>query len=275
MTTKLDRTAADRALKAEHAAMWASGNYSVFASDVIVELGPTLVKACGVGSGDHVLDVAAGTGNAAIPAALKGAKVVACDLTPELLEVGRARAAQRGVGIEWQQADAEALPYPDDDFDTVMSSVGVMFAPHHRESSRELIRVCRPGGTIGVISWTPDGLIGRLFSIMERYAPTPADAQWPLLWGSEDHVRSLFGERVTDVAAHPRMLTIKNFETATAFRDFFRDNYGPTVATYRAIAGDPDRVATLDRDLIELAKSHDLGNGTMDWEYLLFTARKR
>jgi SAM-dependent methyltransferase len=276
MTTKVDQADADRALKAEHRAMWASGNYPVFAADVIGELGPTLVQACGVGPGDRVLDVAAGTGNASIPAALTGAKVVACDLTPELLEVGRTRAADRGVGVEWQQADAEALPYEDDEFDTVMSSVGVMFAPHHQDSSRELARVCRPGGTIGVISWTPGGLIGRLFATMDRYGPLPApDAQWPLLWGSEDHVRSLFAGSVVDMVARRQMVRVNNFETPVAFRDFFRDNYGPTVAVYRAVADDPDQVAALDRDLIKLGESYDRGDGTMDWEYLLFTARKR
>ena len=149
-----------------------------------------------------MLDVGAGSGNAAIPAALAGADVIASDLTPELFDRGRAQAAQRGAELSWVEADAEALPFPDKDFDTVLSCVGVMFAPHHQASADELIRVCRPGGTIGLLNWTPEGFVGQLFATMKPYAPPPPPgAQPPPLWGSEDHVRALFGDRVTDVVA--------------------------------------------------------------------------
>src|SRR4051812_48520304 len=141
--------AEDRALKAKHRAMWALGNYPAVAAEVIPQLGPILAAACQVGAGDEVLDVAAGSGNAAIPAALTGATVVASDLTPELFADGRARAAALGADVEWVEADAEALPFADGQFDVVLSCVGIMFAPHHQAASDELVRVCKPGGRIG------------------------------------------------------------------------------------------------------------------------------
>lgn len=225
-----------------------------------------------------MLDVAAGTGNAAIPAAAAGADVVACDLTPELLETGRQLASQQGVAIRWEEADAEALPYAEGEFDAVLSCVGVMFAPHHKASADELLRVCRPGGTIGLLSWTPEGFIGQMFATMKPYAPPPPPGvQPPPLWGSEDHVRGLLGDRVTDVVARRETVRVDRFATPEEFRDYFKSNYGPTVAAYRGIAGDPDRVAALDRDLAELARRNDVGKGrtVMEWEYLLLTARKR
>ena len=138
--------------------MWALGDYPAVAIDVIPELGPELVAACRVRAGDRVLDVAAGTGNAAVPAALTGARVTASDLTPELFAAGRKFAARHGVTVQWEEGDAEALPYADGAFDVVLSCVGVMFAPHHQRAADELVRVCRPGGTIGLLSWTPDGV---------------------------------------------------------------------------------------------------------------------
>ncbi|MFC4043614.1 class I SAM-dependent methyltransferase [Dactylosporangium siamense] len=261
---------ADQALKSKHRAMWALGDYAAVAADVIPSLGPVLVEAVGAGPGTRVLDVAAGSGNAAIPAALAGADVVATDLTPELLEVGR----NLNDGLRWQVADAEALPFGAGEFDTVMSCVGVMFAPHHQVCADELVRVCRPGGTIGLVNWTPQGFIGQMFATMKPYAPPPPPgAQPPPLWGSEEHVRALFGDAVTDVVAQRRMLRVDVFPTAAAFLDFFKRNYGPTIAVYRANAADPAAVSALDAALLELARSHDLGDGAMDWEYLLFVAR--
>jgi SAM-dependent methyltransferase len=269
---------ADRALKAKHRAMWALGDYAAVAAEIIPDLGPVLVEACGVRPGERVLDVAAGSGNAAIPAALAGARVVASDLTPELLETGRLLADKRGAELEWRQADAEALPFADGEFDTVMSCVGVMFAPHHQPAADELLRVCRPGGTIGLVSWTPGGFIGQMFAAMKPYAPPPPPgAQPPPLWGDEDHVRALFGDRVTDVVARKQTVQIDHFGEPGGFREYFKANYGPTIAVYRAIADDPERVAALDQALGELAERHDRGDGTtvLDWEYLLLTAHKR
>jgi ubiquinone/menaquinone biosynthesis C-methylase UbiE len=264
---------ADRALKAKHRAMWGFGDYPTLATELISSLGPVLVQAAGVRGGQRVLDVAAGAGNAAIPAALAGAEVVASDLTPELFDVGRAEAAERGAVLDWVEGDAEALPFPDQDFDTVISCVGVMFAPRHQRSADELIRVCRPGGTIGLLSWTPEGFVGQLFATMKPYAPPPPPgAQPPPLWGNEQHVRELFGDRVTGVVAHRKTVPIRHFAAPADFREYFKTHYGPTIAVYRAIAGDPQRVADLDRDIDSLAERFQRDNGAMDWEYLLLTA---
>ncbi len=268
---------ADRALKARHRAMWALGDYPAVAADVIPALGPVLVEACRVQTGDRLLDVAAGSGNVAVPAAAAGARVVACDLTPELFEAGRAQAAAAGVEVEWAQADAEHLPYAEHTFDVVTSCVGVMFAPHHQPAADELIRVCRPEGRIGLVSWTPEGFIGRLFATMKPFvAPPPAGVQPPPLWGREDHVRELLGDRVVDVEAERRLLPVDRFPSPEAFRDFFKRCYGPTIAAYRGLGDDEARVAELDAALTALAASA-LGGGdrpSMDWEYLLLTARK-
>lgn len=274
----IDAVEADHALKTKHRAMWALGNYPSVATEVIPSLGPLLVEASGVRPGQRVLDVAAGSGNVAIPAALAGAEVVACDLTPELLESGQALAAQHGAQVEWRQGDAEALPFDDATFDVVLSCVGVMFAPHHQASADELVRVCRPGGTIGLINWTPEGFIGQMFSTMKPFAPAPPPgAQPPPLWGKEEHVRTLLGERVTDVEARRQSLRVDRFEQPEEFREFFKERYGPTISTYRAIAEDADRVAALDRELADLARKHDEGSArtVLNWEYLLFTARRR
>jgi len=155
MSQQTDAVEADRELKKKHRAMWASGDYPALADEMLLELGAVLVEACGIRPRQRVLDVAAGTGNAAIPAAMMGAKVVASDLTPELFEAGRKEAANRGVSLEWQEGDAEALPFGDGEFDAVMSCIGVMFAPHHQAAADELLRVCKPGGSIGLLCWTP------------------------------------------------------------------------------------------------------------------------
>jgi hypothetical protein len=159
----------------------------------------------------------------------------------------------------------------------VLSCVGVMFAPHHQAAADELVRVCRPGGTIGLISWTPEGFLGQLFATMKPYAPPPPPgAQPPPLWGDEHHVRTLLGQRVGDVVARRQTVRVERFATPEQFRDYFKQRYGPTVAVYNSLAAEPARVAALDRDLAELARRSDRGtdNTLMDWEYLLFTARK-
>ncbi|MFF4009495.1 class I SAM-dependent methyltransferase [Streptomyces sp. NPDC001717] len=275
MTESIDAAQADRALKAKHRAMWAMGDYPSVASHLIPELGAVLVRECGVSRGDRVLDVAAGSGNAAIPAALAGADVVASDLTPDLLEVGRHLAAVRGAQLEWREADAEALPFADGEFDTVMSCLGVMFAPHHQTAAEELLRVCRSGGTIGLLNWTPQGFIGRMFATMKPYAPPPPPgAQPPPLWGDPEHVHELLGTGVTDLVARRETVRVDRFTKPSDFREFFKALYGPTVAVYRSIADDPERVAALDRDLDALAAEHT-ADGVMEWEYLLLTAHRR
>src|SRR4051794_33089271 len=177
-------TNADSELKARHAKMWASGDYPSMVETFLLPLGPQLVQACGIAPGMRVLDVAAGTGNASLPAAATGASVTASDLTPELLEAGKARAQQEGVELEWAVADAENLPFEDASFDVVMSCIGAMFPPPHQAVADELVRVCKPGGTIGMLNGTPGGMIGALFRTMGPFAPPPPPgAQPPPLWG--------------------------------------------------------------------------------------------
>ena len=271
---RITATPEDQALKAKHAAMWASGSYRTVVDDVVGSLGGILVDTVDVQPGQRVLDVAAGTGTSAIPAARRGADVIATDLTPELLDIGRAAAAAEGLDLTWQTADAEALPFADAEFDVVLSSIGVMFAPHHQLAADELARVTRSGGTIGVLSWTPEGFIGQMFATMKPYAPAPPPGASPApLWGHVDHVRSLFGDRVTDVFARQQNLRVDRFADGAAFRDFFKANYGPTIAVYRFLADDPEKVAALDADLAALGDRF-LDGGTMAWEYLLVTARR-
>jgi SAM-dependent methyltransferase len=277
MTDTIDASTADRALKARHRAVWGLGDYPAVARDVIPELGRVLVAAVAPRPGERVLDVAAGSGNAAIPAALTGADVVASDLTPELFDAGRAAAAGQGAHLTWEEADAEALPHGDGEFDVVLSCVGVMFAPHHQQAADELVRVCRPGGRIGLVSWTPEGFVGEMFRTMKPYAPAPPPgAQPPPLWGDEQHVRGLLGDRVTDVVARRQTVTSPEYASPEAWRDWWKTVYGPTIAVYRGIAEDPERTAALDRELAALAARYDRGTGStvMEWEYLLLTARR-
>jgi SAM-dependent methyltransferase len=277
-STSVERDA-DRALKAKHRALWAAGDYPRVAAELIPSFGPELVRACGVRAGQRVLDVGAGSGNAAIPAAALGARVVASDLTPELFAAGHRIAAERGVQLEWAEADAEALPFADDSFDVVMSSVGAMFAPRHQAVADELVRVARPGGTIGMINWTPDGFIGHLFRTMAPYAPpAPPGASPPPLWGDEQHVRELFGDRVTGLDLRRRSIEMTAAGDPADFREYWKRHYGPTIAVYRFNADDPDRVAALDRDFLRFLTDWNhgpAGESAYEAEYLLVTARKR
>jgi SAM-dependent methyltransferase len=232
MTVQSRPTSADDAeLKQRHKAMWATGDYPAMVETFLLPLGPRLVEACGIGPGVRVLDVAAGTGNAALPAAATGAEVVASDLTPRLLDAGRERAEAEGLALQWQEADAENLPFDDTSFDVVMSSIGVMFAPHHQPAAAELVRVCRPGGTIGLLSWTPEGMIGDLFRTIGPFAaPPPPGAQPPPLWGSEDHLAELFGEDVTFRMHRRENLEITAFPEPYGYAEHFKACYGPTIA---------------------------------------------
>ncbi|MFW0797058.1 class I SAM-dependent methyltransferase [Gordonia sp. CPCC 205515] len=259
----------DQQLKARHRTLWASGDYPAVA-ELIGSLGRRLVEAVPISAGPRVIDVAAGAGNVAIAAADAGAHVVATDLVPELLAVGESSAGDRS--IVWRTADAEDLPFAEGEFDCAVSCVGVMFAPHYERCAVELIRVTRSGGRIGLINWTPAGFIGQLFSVLKPYAPPPLPGAQPgVLWGDVDHVRALFGERVTDVEARTESVTIDRFDDGAAFRDFFKAHYGPMVATYRGLADDSTRTAALDAAIAELADEH-ITDGTMQWEYLLVTA---
>lgn len=281
MDNQTDVMDADRELKKKHRAMWASGDYPALADEMLLELGAVLVEASGIRPRQRVLDVAAGTGNAAIPAAMMGAKVVASDLTPELFEAGRREAANRGVSLEWQEGDAEALPFGDAEFDAVMSCIGVMFAPHHQAAADELLRVCKPGGSIGLLCWTPEGFIGQMFTAMKPFAPPPPPGAQPApLWGSEEHVRELLGDRVTEIHTRKQNLAVKSFHQPADFVRYFKSHYGPMISVYKSLDQDQDqdKVKALDQALTELADSFGDAHGDvpfqMEWEYLLFTARK-
>jgi SAM-dependent methyltransferase len=268
----LPSSVSDSELKARHRAMWASGDYPSMVETFLLPLGPRLVEACGIGPGMSVLDVASGTGNAAIPAARVGAKVTASDLTPELLEAGRGRAEAEGLELEWVQADAEHLPFEDASFDVVMSSIGAMFAPHHQDVADELVRVCRPGGTIGLLSWTPEGMIGALFRAMGPFAPPPPPgAQPPPLWGSEEHLGKLFGPRVDYRVLERDALENTAFEQPREFGEHFKARYGPTIAA-KANARRIEREAELDEALDRFCDEWNRGtpdDARFEMEYLL------
>ncbi len=268
----MSSTTSDPELKARHRAMWASGDYPSMVETFLLPLGPRLVEACGIGPGMRVLDVAAGTGNASLPAAAAGADVTASDLTPELLAAGRARAEAEGLELDWVEADAEHLPFGDASFDVVMSSIGAMFAPHHQDVADELVRVCRPGGTIGLLSWTPDGMLGALFATMRPFAPPPPPgAQPPPLWGSEEHVAELFGSRVEFRTLQREELEITAFEHPHDYGEHFKTRYGPAIAA-RANAARTGREAEFDEALNRFCDEWNRGTpdrARFEKEYLL------
>jgi 2-polyprenyl-6-hydroxyphenyl methylase/3-demethylubiquinone-9 3-methyltransferase len=276
------RTAAadqDRRLKARQRALWALGDYHRVATDLLWEFGRELVEACGIYAGQRVLDVAAGTGNVAIRAAERGAQVVASDLTPENFGAGRHEARAHGVELEWVEADAEALPFDDGEFDVVTSSAGAIFAPHHQAVADQLVRVCRPGGTIGLTTIVPDGLARDLLEIIERYSPPPPpDALSPLLWGSEEHVRELFGDRVESLEMTRKMLLIDRFADPVDLCRFMKANHPLVAGLYEHLADDPARIATLDLDMAEAATRWNRGGprgpAIYEIEYLVIVARK-
>lgn len=268
----------DTELKARHRAMWASGDYPRMVETFLLPLGPRLVEACGIGPGMRVLDVAAGTGNASLVAAATGADVVATDLTPELLDAGEKRAAAAGLSLTWEVADAEDLPYETGSFDVVMSSIGAMFAPIHEQVARELVRVCRPGGTIGMINWTPDGVIGDLFRTMKPFAPPPPPgALPPPLWGNEEHVTELFGDRVQLRTMQRDVLDVVAFPESGDYAAHFRAYYGPTIATEKnAIAeGRHDAFVQALSDFERRSDVGTAGAARYAQEYLLVVGTRR
>lgn len=183
-------------LKQRARATWAAGDYDAVV-DNIWAAGGVVTRAAGVQPGDAVLDVACGTGNAAIQAAQAGGRVTGVDLTPDLFDAARRRAEAAGVEIELVEGDAEALPFEDSSFDVVLSTFGAMFAPRHQVTADEIVRVLRPGGRIALAAWDPDGTVGELFRTMAKHMPPPPPiAEPPLLWGTEEHVRELFGDRI-------------------------------------------------------------------------------
>ena len=258
----------DREFKARQRAMWASGDYHAFATASLWDFGRLLVEACGITPGQRVLDVAAGTGNVAIRAAEAGAEVVASDLTPENFDAGRREAETHGVQLEWVEADAESLPFADASFDVVTSSVGAIFAPHHQAVADELLRVCRPAGTIGMIAITPGGAALEMFHIVGRYAKSPVlGEQSPTEWGRAEHVRELFGDRVEWLELQTRPYDPHPLADAELFKA-----HHPMMRTlYGELDGDTARIAALDRDVAALAERW---HGRSE-QILLIVARKR
>lgn len=271
----LDTPISDAAADARYRTVWALGDYALMAEEVMAPLGPALVKATGIRPGMRVLDVAAGSGNISLPAAATGASVVSTDLTPELLQRSQARAAARGLTLDYQEANAQALPFGNGEFDVVMSAIGVQFAPDQQRAANELVRVCRPGGTIGVISWTPEGFFGRMLATIRPYRPSLSHPVPPAaLWGRPGYVTALLGDPISDITATRGMLKVTRFASAEAVHAYFKQHYGPTIEAFANIAHNRVLSAELDAELVELAQQH-LADGTMEWEYLLLTAQKR
>jgi SAM-dependent methyltransferase len=222
--------------KTRQRALWDAGEYSSL-SPFIAEVGELVVARAGIEPGMKVLDVACGTGNAARPAARAGARVIGLDLTPKLLEAGRAKAAAEGLEIEWREGDAEALPFEDGEFDRVLSTFGHMFAPRHGQTASEMARVCRKGGTIVIATWTPEGTVGEVFRASASFMPPPPDyASPPTLWGDEDHVRKQFAGLATSFEFERHVNTIE-WDSMDEWADFFMDRFGPMV-TARKMLGD-------------------------------------
>ncbi len=241
------------AVKQKQQATWASGDFHVLA-EKIVFIAEHLVDTADLHAGWKVLDVATGSGNAALAAARLGTVVAGVDYVPSLLERARERAATEGLEIDFLEGDAEALPYPPASFDAVTTVFGSMFAPDHPKAASELVRVTKPGGTIAIAAWTPDGFLGELFRTTAKHVPPPAGVQSPLLWGTEEHLKELFGDSVASLEVEERIFTYR-FESAEEFVTFFRTWYGPTLKAFEAL--DDDGKKALEADLVALVERYD------------------
>jgi len=236
------------AIKQRQQATWASGDFAVVGVTLQI-VGELLAEATDVRAGERVLDVAAGNGNATLAAARRFARVTSTDYVPALLEKGRARAAAEGLAIDFREADAEALPFPDASFDVALSTFGVMFAPDQARAAAEIRRVVRPGGRIGMANWTPEGFIGQLFKAVGKHIAPPAGLASPLLWGNEDHVRQLFGADALQARITRRMFNFR-YASPTHWVHVFRDYYGPLNRAFAALA--PSAADALEQDLLVL-----------------------
>jgi SAM-dependent methyltransferase len=261
-------------IKSRQRTMWASGDFGVIAALIHI-VAERLVDRADLAAGSRVLDVAGGTGNAAIAAARCGCDVTCTDYVPALLERGRERARAERLTIEFAEADAEDLPYEDGEFDAVLSSFGVMFAPDQRRAADELVRACRPGGTIALASWTPDGFLGELFRATAAHVPPPPGVASPLRWGTEAGIAELLGDHVELVSTRRRTFTWR-FRRAAEMIYTLREWYGPTVKAFEAVG--PAGAAALERDLIAVveraARTKD-GAIAVPAEYLEVVAVKR
>jgi SAM-dependent methyltransferase len=263
-------------LKQTHRATWAAGDYAAVA-ELIDDVPPRdLLARVKVTPGQEVLDVAAGTGNIAIRVAGAGAQVVGLDLTPELFDTARRRAAEHGVAVDWVEGDAEDLPFADQSFDCVLSVFGVQFAPRHEIAARELARVCRPGGQIGLVNWTPEGQIGELFKILGRYLPAPPDyASPPPLWGNEQHVRGLFADTGVELE-FARGHNPWRFDSPEHWVVFFETHYGPTLKARERLTAEGRWEECRHEILAMVERRNEATDGSLlvHSEYLVTVGRK-
>jgi len=273
--TMIQATAPDLlAVKRRQQKAWASGDYAAVAAR-IQPIAEQLVDAADLAAGSKVLDVATGSGNAALAAARSGCDVTGVDYVPELLERGRMRSAAEGLEIDFAEGDAEDLRFPDASFDAVVSCLGVMFAADQERAATELLRVCRPGGSIALANWTPSSFVGDMFRTVARHVPPPAGVRSPLQWGTEQRLVELVGDGVGELLVRPRTFVFR-FRSPTQFVDFFRLNYGPVHTAFAAL-DEPGR-AQLHDDLTALATTHNRATGpsvALPSEYLEVIATRR
>lgn len=260
-------------IKQRQQKMWASGDYNTIGSRLVI-MSELLCEAVGLRAGQKVLDVATGSGNAAIAAARRFCDVTGVDYVPSLIDHARLRANAEGLPVTFQEGDAENLPFPDASFDVVLSAIGAMFAPNQERVAQELLRVCRTGGKIGMANWTPDGFIGEVFRTTGRYVPPPPDVKPPSLWGTEGRLHELFGDQ-----AHSLQITRRSFtfyyQSPEHYLDFHRANFGPTLKAFETL--DPPAQENLASDLKELVlQFNHADDGTMVWpaDYLEVVAIK-
>lgn len=262
------------AIKTRQQAAWGTGDYAVIGTTLQI-VGESLAEAADVRAGERVLDVAAGNGNATLAAARRFAEVTSTDYVPALLDKGRERARAEQLEVQFQVADAEALPFEDGRFDAVLSTFGAMFTPEHRRAAGEMMRVLRPGGRLGMANWTPEGFIGRLFKVIGRHVPPPAGLQSPALWGTEAHLRELFGPTLAGLRIERRMFNFR-YRSAAHWLQVFRDYYGPTHKAFAAL--DAAGQAALARDVTALLDEMNVagpGSLVVPGEYLEIVATRR
>lgn len=262
------------ALKAKLRATWISGDFGQIAKFLETE-GKDFIDRLGIQPGSKVLDVACGTGNLALPAARLGANVTGVDIAPNLVEQARANAAREGLQAQFDEGDAEALPYDDASFDTVVTMYGAMFAPRPDVVAAELLRVTKPGGRIAMGNWTPAGFIGQMFKALSAHVTPPAGMPSPVLWGKDDVVRERFGDGASDVKTTPRIVKFAFPFSPAEVVELFRVYYGPTHKAFGSL--DENRQAALRKDLEELwTKNNTATDGTtsVDAEYLEVVATR-
>jgi len=261
-------------VKTRQQGAWSSGDYAIIGTTLQI-VGEALCEALDLRAGQKVLDVAAGNGNVTLAAARRWCEVVSTDYVPALLERGRERAAAERLAIEFRQADAEALPFVDASFDVVVSTFGVMFTPNQDKAATELLRVCKPGGKIGLANWTPEGFIGQLFNTIGKHMPPPAGVKSPALWGTGARITELFGAQASSIQLEQRHFVFR-YRSAQHWIDVFKTYYGPLLKTFGAL--DPQAQAALTDDLFALIKRFNRsGDKTMvvPSEYLEVVVTRR